>query len=197
MRYFIIFTSLLFLVSCSGEQTSTETTENSTSESTLDNTCDCNTLAIDSLGNHFLNDKPFTGTCISYYDQSDSKYLEKNILNGRLHGKVEYYSRTGEMILQEFYEDGKQKRSGGTDGASTCDCSELIIQEVQGMSVYKLDNAPFSGKCQKYYSGESQIYMESSYKNGLLNGYTIYYNRDGSTILMEKYENGELVSAIH
>ncbi|MBK9592648.1 MAG: hypothetical protein IPO32_14535 [Crocinitomicaceae bacterium] len=114
-----------------------------------------------------------------------------------MHGKVEYYDREGQIILQEFYEDGNQKRTGGADGATTCDCSELETQVVQGVNVYKLDNVPFTGKCEKFYEGESQVYMESNYKKGLLHGYTVYYNRDGSTILMEKYENGEAVSAIH
>lgn len=197
MKYISFIFCLMLFVACGDEQGKTNSSENSNSEISLGDTCDCNELVIDSLGNHLLNDKAFTGICVSNYEGTDSKYLEKNLLNGRLHGKVEYYDREGQMILQEFYEDGNQKRSGGSDGATTCDCSELETQEVQGMSVYKLDNVPFTGKCEKFYDGEKQVYMESNYKKGLLHGYTVYYNRDGSTILMEKYENGEVVSAIH
>lgn len=197
MKYFAFFSLILFLFSCGDEQDKNLTTDSNISESNTSDTCDCNDLIIDSLGNHLLNKNAFTGTCVSYYEQSDIKYLEKNLLGGRLHGKVEYYDREGGMILQEFYENGNQKRTGGSDGASTCDCSELTSQNMQGIDVYKLDDIYFTGKCEKYYDDKKQVYMESHYKNGLLNGYTIYYNRDGSTILMEKYENGEMISAIH
>jgi antitoxin component YwqK of YwqJK toxin-antitoxin module len=68
---------------------------------------------------------------------------------------------------------------------------------MQGMSIYKLDDVPFTGRCEKFYENSNQLYMESSYKKGILDGYTIYYNRDGSTILMEKYELGVMTSTVH
>lgn len=198
MRTYLLPIFLLLLVSC-GDASEKSTPEGSSAiaEQTLGDTCDCSILQIDSLGNHLLEGKPFTGTCVSYYAGSENKYLEKNILNGLLHGKIEYFDKTGESLLQEFYENGVQKRSGNEENGLTCDCSELQIQTVQNTSVYKLDDVPFTGKCEKYYENSSQLYRESSYKNGLLEGYTVYYNRDGSTILMEKYERGELTSTVH
>lgn len=199
MRTYLLPVFLLLLISCGDGSSEKSTPEGSSnmSEQTLADTCDCSTLQIDSLGNHLRNGQPFTGTCVSYYDGSETKYLEKNILNGLLHGKVEYFDKSGESLLQEFYEDGVQKRSGNQENGLTCDCSELQIQTVQNISVYKLDDVPFTGKCEKHYENSSQLYMESSYKNGLLDGYTVYYNKDGSTILMEKYERGELTSSVH
>src|SRR5687768_17418027 len=180
MKHFFLLTLLALAVSCSSDSAD-QTPQGSTSisEQTPEEICDCSVLAIDSLGNHTQDGKSFTGTCVSYYDGSENKYLEKNILNGLLHGKVTYFDRTGEILLEEFYESGKQKRSGDSETGLTCDCSELKIQEMQGMSIYKLDDVPFTGRCEKFYENSNQLYMESSYKKGILDGYTIYYNRDG------------------
>jgi hypothetical protein len=198
MRHFFFLTLLVLAASCGGDSAE-KTPQGSThiSEQTQGDVCDCDTLEIDSLGNHTLEGKPFTGSCISYYVDSEDKYLEKNILNGLLHGKVNYFDRNGEILLEEFYENGVQKRSGDSETGLTCDCSELKIQEIQGMSVYKLDDVPFTGRCERFYENSTQLYMESNYKKGILDGYTVYYNRDGSTILMEKYERGVMISTVH
>lgn len=186
------------LLACGGEadEKTLQGSENISAQ-TLADTCDCNELQVDSTGKHLLEGSPFTGTCVSYYEGAATKYLEKNMLNGMLHGKVEYFDKNGESLLQEFYENGTQKRSGNAETGLTCDCSELEIQTVQNVSVYKLDDVPFTGKCEKRYENSTQLYMESSYKNGLLDGYTVYYDRNGATILMEKYEAGILANSIH
>lgn len=197
MRVTLLSGLIYLLIGCGADSANEASSENSNQAINSGDTCDCQELIIDSLGTHWLNEKEYTGVCLSYYDQSDLVYLEKNILQGKLHGAVNYYDKNGEILLTEFYENGSQKRSAGSDGSQVCNCNSLEIQKVQGMSVYKLEGVPFTGKCEKYYESMSQISMESSYENGLLNGYTIYYQRDGSTILMEKYEMGELVSTIH
>jgi len=118
-------------------------------------------------------------------------------MNGRLHGKVSYFDREGNILIEEMYENGKQKRMGGTDESISCKCDELTISKMNGYSVYKLDNVPFTGTCQKHYENSAQVYMECNYKNGLLHGYTQYFNKDGSSIILEKYEHGELITTIH
>jgi len=197
-KYFFLFTFSALLTACGGSS-STKTNQDSTtkSQTLVVEQCDCNELQIDSLGNHFKSDKPFTGICISYYAGSTDKYLEKNILNGLLHGKVEYFDRSGESILQEFYANGKLKKVGDEAAELTCDCNDLEVANVQGVSIYKLDDLPFNGTCEKYYAGTEQLYMESNYTQGVLDGSTIYYNRDGSIILTEEYDAGVLINAGH
>lgn len=195
--YTVPLLSGLFLMACGNDSDPAPLTGSPVSSSTIADTCNCTEVITDSLGIHLKDGKPFTGTCESYYDDNGKRYLEQNMLEGKLHGKVSYYDREGNLILGEYYENGRQIRSGQTEIGLSCDCSELLSQTVQSMQVYKLDGIPFTGKCTKKYPESSQVYMESNYKNGLLNGYTIYYDREGETILMEKYENGEQVSSIH
>lgn len=193
----ITILALPILIFSCGETTQENLSPDKNISATTGDTCDCNELDIDSSGLHQKDEKPFTGTCISYYENTDSKYLEKNLLNGKLHGEVDYYDKSGNIILTEFYENGVAKRNVGSDVSNICDCSELEIKVVQGYSVYQLDNVPYTGKCEKKYPDSDQLSMESNYKNGLLEGYTLYYDKSGNTILMEKYEQGELVSAVH
>jgi hypothetical protein len=198
MRHFFFLTSILVIASCDNNSAEgTNLGPATISEQTMENACDCDTLEIDSLGNHTLKGKAFTGSCVSHYNGTEDKYLEKNILNGLLHGKVTYFDRSGELLLEEFYENGEQKHTGESETGLTCDCSDLEIQDMQGMSIYKLNGTPFTGRCEKFYQNSTQLYMESNYRKGILDGYTIYYNRDGSTILMENYEAGVMTSTVH
>jgi hypothetical protein len=201
MKYYP-FLFLVTIFSCTENISSEEEVLNDSGtvkQSELEDTCSCNDLDIDSTGNHFLDAEIYTGICVQSYPETDLKYIEKSILNGRLHGKVTYYDKYGEIILEEIYEEGDQKRSGAVD-ALNCDCSELDKVEIpgsQGAMRYMLDDIPYTGICVKYYPESAQIYMEANYENGLPDGYTTYYNKDGSTLLMEKYDNGVQVKAIH
>jgi antitoxin component YwqK of YwqJK toxin-antitoxin module len=62
---------------------------------------------------------------------------------------------------------------------------------------YLLDDIPYTGSCEEYYPDMNQLYMRINYRDGILQGYSSYFNKDGSTLLIQKYENGELISAIN
>jgi len=161
-------------------------------------TCLCDELAKDSSNIFYQNDSLFTGICVYNYPNSTEKYMVKSMLLGKLHGNVTYFDKQGAVLLVETYENGEKKRTG--DGAPlVCDCSELKVKNDHGTSIHRayLDEIPFEGKCKKKYPDSDQIYMEVSYKNGLHDGYTIFYDKEGNTMYMEKYENGELLKVLH
>jgi hypothetical protein len=196
---FIPIALIAGLYAC-GEQHVDKSTDGSISQTTVADTCNCDMLVTDTTGLHTLSDTAFTGVCLSYYEGSDDKYLEKNLLEGRLHGKVTYFDRTGQILLEEMYENGAQKRTGSPGENMTCNCAELEFVNTHDPNyptIAKLDDVPFTGRCEEKYPDSEQLSLESNYKKGLLNGYTVYYNRDGSSILMEHYENGMLVSAVN
>lgn len=200
MKYF--FPCLIFFISSCSEEVSSDSDfldNGKVMESKKLDTCFCTEIDIDSVGTHFYKETPYTGICIQHYPNSTDKYLEKNLLNGLLHGKVIYYGRDGEILIEEIYEGGNKKRSGNVD-VLNCDCSELEKIESKMPLVpnrYLLDDIPYTGTCEKLYPDSKQVYMSVSYKNGILDGHSIYYNKDGSTLLIERYENGELVSALN
>jgi hypothetical protein len=202
MRRLFLITLLPALVFSCGENNKSNDEELDTGtvkQSEQLDTCSCSELDIDSTGNHFFKNKLYTGICVENYPNSDSKYIEKNILNGRLHGRIAYYDKSGEIILEEIYEEGNKKRSGNVD-IVICACSELEKVETPGNVApvrYFLDEIPFTGSCEEYYPNTGQLYMQVNYENGLVHGFTTYFNKDGSTLLIEKYDNGEMISVIH
>jgi len=188
------------LIGCGDNVVENTSSDGNINSLNVADTCNCIELVVDSLGTHLLDDKLYTGICLSYYSASYDKYIEKNLFEGKLHGKVIYYDKDGAVLFEEVYENGKQKRNGALDETLTCDCAELEHVKTSDPLVptlVKLDDIPFTGKCEKYYENSEQLYMESDYKNGYLEGYTIYYNKDGSTILMEKYSYGQMISTVN
>ncbi len=191
--------SVLFIIGCNRGKVDSNLIEQGlimTSEP-LD-TCFCDSLAKDDEGRFLQRDQLFTGVCVYNYPETDVKYMVKGILGGKLHGKVIYYDQTGKVLMEEVYENGTKKRTG--DGAPiVCDCSELEKKELVGATISRwfLDEIPFSGKCIKKYPETDQTYLEANYKNGLPDGYTIYYGQDGQTLYMEKYVNGDLIKILH
>jgi len=195
----LVFLSVIFLVSCGGNKADSNLIEqgNILMSESLD-TCLCDSLTKDSSGIFFQGDALFTGVCIYNYPNSDKKYMVKGILGGKLHGKVVYYDQQGKILMEEVYDNGTKKRTG--DGAPlVCDCSELEKKKLSGelISRWFLDEIPYSGKCLKKYPESDQTYLESAYKNGLREGYTIYFDQQGNTLYMEKYEKGDLIKIIH
>ena len=156
-------------------------------------------MDLDSTGIHLFKEKLYTGICIEYYPGTESKYIEKSILSGYLHGKSSFYDKSGNLLVEEIYENGKKKRSGEVMPL-TCDCSELIKTtdiSPDGITRYMLDDIPYTGTCEKFYPDSSNIYMEVNYKNGLLEGRSTYYNKDGSKMYTEKYEKGVLITTYY
>ncbi|MFT4600156.1 MAG: hypothetical protein ACI857_000326 [Arenicella sp.] len=194
-----IFIGLL-IFSCSEE----EADENLESFGTVmqsnnQDTCECNALDIDTTGTMFLDAKTFTGLCTENYHGTDSKYIEKHILDGRLHGKIVYYDKMGEILIEELYENGEKKRSGELEFIS-CECKELVREDavIPNMpTTFYLDDIPFTGTCTDFYPGTSQTYMEVTYKKGLLNGRSSYYDREGEVMYTEKYAEGKLITTVH
>lgn len=199
MRITFAFLLLLFLVGCNNE-TSKTTPSNSGSgsvmQSALMDTCFCQDLDADSLGIYFMKDKKYTGMCIENYPETATKYIEKSLLEGKLHGKVKYFDKQGNVLIEEIFENGNKKRSGEVD-VLVCDCSELTLQSSNTPGIpkrYYLDGIPYTGTCMENYPDSKQQYMEVSYEQGVLHGRTKYFNKDGTALYSEKYEKGELIS---
>jgi antitoxin component YwqK of YwqJK toxin-antitoxin module len=162
-------------------------------------TCFCNVLDKDTTGLYLLKAKKYTGMCIENYPETAAKYIEKSLLEGQLHGKIKYFDKLGNVLIEEIYESGKKIRSGEVD-IIECDCSELDpkLSSTQGVpNRYYLDGIPYTGTCHKSYPDVSQKYMEVSYEQGVHHGRTTYFNKDGSIMYTEKYEKGELISTYH
>ncbi len=197
--FLTIILSLILFAQCDNSKPEVDLIqEGSMMNSPVQDTCLCDDLAVDSLGVFSKNDSLFTGVCILNYPNTDLKYVVKGILNGALHGNVIYYDKMGNVLVEEVYEDGEKKRTG--DGAPlVCDCAELEQVSSPGETIKRsfLDDIPYTGKCHKKYPDMDQVYMEVNYKSGLLEGFTIFYDKTGETMYMEKYEKGELIKVIY
>lgn len=194
-----IFASLLLfggLVACS-DPDEPLTSEGTMLSSNAQDTCGCELLVEDEKGVLKKDKNPYTGVCFSNYPGSEDPYIFKNILEGKLHGPVTYYSREGEIYMEETYEYGTRKRSGAS-GDNKCNCSELkIAGQHEGISKFTLDDIPFTGTCTEMYPDSSGIYLESNYKEGLLSGKVTYYDRNSKVLYYEVYEQGYLVNTIY
>ena len=201
LKPFLILSFAFFAVTGCDDGQKNITDDGTINATTLADTCRCDELVADSITNTWsLNNVPYTGVCIRYYESSKDKYLEQNLLEGKLHGKVTYFDRSGEILFEEMFDKGEQKRAGNSGDGLTCGCNELEFVKTadpQYPTIARLDEIPFTGKCEEKYRDSEQRSMESNYKNGVLDGYTIYYNRDGSSILIEHYDMGELVSVVN
>lgn len=187
--------SVALLLSCGGGKQEKDMVEQGNMlTSSANDTCLCDVLAEDSLtGLMVLDDAPYTGVCMHNYPNSENTYMVKNLLKGKLHGKTSYYDKQGNLLMEEVYQNGDKKRSG-ENAPLSCNCNELVTKK-QGITL--LDGIPFTGKCEESYPDIQQVYMEISYSEGLKDGFTIFYDRLGKTMYMEKYENGKLLKVIH
>ena len=200
IKYTIIFVGLFLIFSCSSQSENEILTDGgSVMQNDQLDSCACSDLTIDSTGLHKMNDELYTGICFEYYPNSENKYIEKSLLDGKPHGRTVYFDQSGEVLFEEVYKAGDKKRSGDLE-VIECDCSELTLVESHLPAVsdrYFLDEMPFTGTCTKYYPESDQIYMEVSYKAGELDGATTYFNKDGSVMFIEKYTMGELMRTVH
>ena len=103
MKYLVLaIASGLFLYSCSGEEDGTSTDETSGIDSSF---CECHELIFDEPYNHFYRferREGFTGNCKEYYPDGSLK-LDKNFVDGKVHGKMISYHENGQIHEdQEF-----------------------------------------------------------------------------------------------
>lgn len=197
-KYYSLILSSLLLFNCSDSAPKKNLVEEGEmSEINTSDTCACDELK-DSATVYYKDKTPYTGVCVYNYPNTENPYMVKGVMNGKLHGKVTYYDQSGEVIMEELYEGGRKKRNGNS-APITCECSELDIQPIPGSTVKRafLDEIPFTGTCIKHYPESDQKYMDASYKNGVLDGFTTYFDKTGVPLYMEKYERGELLKVIH
>ncbi|UKN01507.1 hypothetical protein K6119_17420 [Paracrocinitomix mangrovi] len=201
MRYFLSIMALLAIIYSCGDSKNRKdiTDEGVVMQSEELDTCFCSELLSDSTGILTKENKAYTGICFENYPGTDTKYIEKSIMDGKIHGKITYYDKAGEVMLEQVYKEGNKKRSGNVE-VLNCECSELEKINNENSNVptkYKLDDISYTGTCTEKYPKSDQVYVKMTFKNGILDGHTVYYNKDGSTLLIENYINGILLSAIH
>ena len=112
MRLPVIFLFFLILVGCDSDSAKTPPSNSgsgSVMQSALMDTCFCQDLDIYTNGIHLLKDKSYTGMCIENYPSTATKYIEKSLLEGRLHGKVKYFDKLGNVLIDEVFENGTKK----------------------------------------------------------------------------------------
>lgn len=155
--------------------------------------CRCDSLQTDSLEIYYKNDLLYTGVCFRTFPNSDKKSEVRQIFKGQLHGNRIELSENGDTLVKSIYNLGELVNRI-TKEPIICPCDSLneIINEDQETIMY-YQNLPFNGICQRYFPAPdtNKIYLEIPYKNGLINGNMIFYNRQGNEILTEPYENGE------
>lgn len=157
--------------------------------------CHCDSLVIDSLDTYYKNDSLYTGVCFLTYADSEKKSEIRQIFKGELHGNRIDLSLKGDTLIQSIYNLGKLI-SRKTSEIEVCHCDSLqeVIKADEMKLMYYLD-APFNGICHRYFSlpDTNKVYLEVPYKNGLVHGDMIIYNRKGEEVLKEVYEDGEKV----
>lgn len=196
MKHFILtlFILTLFIGCDSSHNEETVIEMGNNKESDISASCNCDDLDANSENLLILDSKVFTGTCFLNYPQSDQKYIEKQILNGKVHGKITYFDKLGELLFEETYNNGNLV--GDLENNTKCDCSDIVIKESEDFSKNYLNDILYTGGCEDFYPNSDQLYLESNYKNGLLNGFTIYYQKDGSVLIMQEYKDGVLIEDI-
>jgi len=154
--------------------------------------CHCDSLNMNDRSELMFKGEVFTGVCELYYPNSTNKYVSKQILNGKINGSIFYYDKEGNILVEEEYVNGK--KIGEKDQILLVNCKDLSVKEVSNQKIYYYNEKPFTGTCQDFYPNSNQAYLVSDYKDGKLNGYTTYFNKDGSVLIMNKYKDNELVS---
>jgi antitoxin component YwqK of YwqJK toxin-antitoxin module len=191
-----IFSSLsiiLLVVSCENDKKETVVELGANKEIENIQSCHCDSLTKNKDGLLILNNRPYTGTCELYYPNSTEKYMVQQLLDGQVNGSIFFYDKNGSIILEEEYVKGK--KIGNKNELLMVNCKDLVTKKNdENQKIYYYKDKPFSGTCEDYYPETSQTYMVSNYKDGKLNGYTTYFNKDGSTLIMNKYENNQVVS---
>lgn len=149
--------------------------------------CNCNDLTKKDNKYHDKIDSLYTGRCLTYYGISGTKMGEKQIFKGQLHGYSYVFGKQGDTLTKVLYQYGKLIPN--TNKNFQCDCEDLKNKK----NTKTLNQIPFTGTCYKYYQGTNAKYMEKHYKNGLLDGFYIIYDKQGNVLTNTLYQNGKVV----
>jgi hypothetical protein len=194
MNRIVIFVSISLFLSCSRSlESSVESLGSYMSEGSVAS-CLCAELDTNDHGQLVIDGKVFTGNCFISYVNGDSKYIEKQIVNGFINGKIIYYSPSGEVLFEEKFQNGKHQIDLSIENIR-CQCDELVKNEKEAKYYYK--NQLFKGVCYRLFPGTEQPYVEITYAKGVRNGFTTYYSKLGDLLYTEKYELGTLVKVIY
>lgn len=194
--YKLVFPIIVFLFwSCNSAESkgSTESFGENKSEGSVAS-CLCTELIQNAKGELEKDGKLFTGNCFLNYENSDIKYIEKQLVNGLINGMVKYFSKEGEIIFEEKFEKGSHQVDLEIENIR-CDCSLLSKKDTDNKSYYK--GQLFKGTCFSLFPLIEQPYIEVSYQGGLRDGFTTYYSKIGDILYIEKYEKGELIKTIY
>ena len=96
--------SIIILASCGENNNEINDSENDTVVDS--NYCDCHELIFDEAYNHFYRferREPFTGLCEEFHGNGELK-MEKNMLEGKVHGKVITYHDNGQIHEDEEFD---------------------------------------------------------------------------------------------
>lgn len=153
----------------------------------------CDSLTTDSLMTYFYEDSLYTGQCYLNYPNSTAVYEIKQIFKGQLHGNRIILSPKGDTLNQNIYKFGElARRSVGKNEICHCDSLNEVVNP-DGQKEMHYFEAPYNGVCQRYFPepDTNKIYLEIPYKNGLIHGEMIFYNRQGIAVLTENYVEGD------
>lgn len=150
----------------------------------------------DTIDNNFLvhhngfhltpDSNKFTGIGIEYYPEEaiDKQiYLAVNYKNGVIQ-KTANFDKKGKRILVQEYYRGKPKSLH-----SNCLCSELSDTTYKKWNLKLRYDFPFTGECIAYHYKSTQPSRKETYENGLLNGFSYTYNKNGVILGRTKYKN--------
>ncbi len=194
---YLLILSVLFFFSCSNKENNSAESFGENKASGNVQTCLCSDLIEDSNGILMKNNMPYTGYCVHNFENSDRKYIEKQIVNGKINGKITYYDQQGKVIFEEKFENGEHQLDLEIENIR-CDCAELKRSKGADKRVkYSYKKQLFKGVCFRTFPGTDIIYIEVTYENGLRHGFTTYYNKLGNLLYTEKYKNGSLEKVIY
>lgn len=139
----------------------------------------------------FLKDSmPFSGVGIEYYPKAsgvDQIYLAVNYKNGIIQ-QTANFDKNGKRILRQEYYKGEPKSLN-----PNCTCSELTDTIYKSKKMKLRYDFPFTGECTKYYPNSNDPYERHNYENGLLNGRSFTYRKNGTIIVSNKFRNNIII----
>lgn len=132
---------------------------------------------------------PYTGSVLSHYESGEIK-SEKNYKNGEKDGKWIFYDENGKIDRRKYYKIGDLLVKGynyNPDYDNPIDYRMLSLNygRIGEIEVEK------TGKTEKPFYGEDQIYSEGNYKNDKKEGEWIFYDSNNKITAKGSYKNGE------